>query len=195
MSGRRPEVFVSATSSDLRTCRQLVKEALLTLGCVPVEQTNFPPDHRTVREMLRAKIAASDAVIHIAGICFGAEPLTRGPKEPRRSYTQLEFDLARELRKPLYVFVCSEDFAYDPHPAEDELHRELQLAHRAALGTTETLRTKVTSRDELALRVRELQTKVDNLTGELQRARSWMGRGIAVALITLLALGGVVAWL
>lgn len=48
MSARRPEIFVSATSADLRSCRQMVKEALLTLGCVPVEQTNFPPDYRTV---------------------------------------------------------------------------------------------------------------------------------------------------
>ena len=29
MSHRRPEVFVSATSADLRSCRQLVKEGLL----------------------------------------------------------------------------------------------------------------------------------------------------------------------
>ena len=63
MPPHRPEIFVSATSQDLRTCRQLIKEALLTLGCVPVEQTNFPPDARTVREMLRVKIAACDAVI------------------------------------------------------------------------------------------------------------------------------------
>ncbi len=130
MSVRRPEIFVSATSSDLRSCRQTVKEGLLTLGCVPVEQTNFPPDHRIVRDMLRAKIAACDAVIHLAGECFGAEPLARDPSAPRRSYTQIEYDLARELGKPLYVFLCGLEFPYDPHtPEEPEKHR-LQQAHR-----------------------------------------------------------------
>jgi hypothetical protein len=195
MSGRRPEVFVSATRSDLRTCRQLVKEALLTLGCVPVEQTNFPPDHRTVREMLRARIASSDAVIHLAGECYGAEPSSRPSSAPRRSYTQLEYDLARELRKPLYVFLCGEGFPYDPHAPEHDERRELQRAHRAALATSETLRTTVASRDDLAVRVRELQTNVDTLTRELQRARWWLGRGMAAGLVLLLALGGGLWWL
>jgi hypothetical protein len=42
MTTRRPEVFISATSSDLRSSRQLIEEALLTMGCRPVEQTSFP---------------------------------------------------------------------------------------------------------------------------------------------------------
>ena len=39
-----PKVFISATSGDLRSIRQIVKEALLTINCHPVEQTNFEPD-------------------------------------------------------------------------------------------------------------------------------------------------------
>jgi hypothetical protein len=74
MNVRRPEVFISATTADLGSCRHSVKEALLTLGCMPVEQTNFPPDGRTVRQMLHARLAACDAIIHIAGACYGAEP-------------------------------------------------------------------------------------------------------------------------
>src|SRR5271170_5018347 len=115
MAGQRPEIFISATSSDLRSCRQLIKEALLSLGCMPVEQTNFPPDARTVREMLRVRIAGCDAQVHVAGECFGSEPAQRDPQEPRRSYTQMEYDLARELKKPVYVFICGADFPYDPH--------------------------------------------------------------------------------
>ncbi len=102
----RPEIFISAASGDLRSCRQLIKEALLTLGCVPVEQTNFPPDAATVREMLRTKISACHAVVHLAGEVYGAEPQERKPDDPRRSYTQLEYDIGRELKKPVYVFVC-----------------------------------------------------------------------------------------
>jgi hypothetical protein len=43
-------VFISATSKDLGTVRELVKQALLTMGCMPVEQTNFPPDYRSVQD-------------------------------------------------------------------------------------------------------------------------------------------------
>lgn len=192
---RRPEVFISATSADLRSCREMIKQALLTLQCVPVEQTNFPPDYRTVRDMLRAKIAACDAVIHVAGVVYGAEPKERAPGEPRRSYTQLEYALARELKKPLYVFVCGEDFAYDEYAPEDDEKRALQQAHRAALTASETLRYKVKSKDDLALRVRELQTAVEKLTIDLNKARSWLARGVAIGLAAVMLLGCSLWWL
>ena len=190
MSTRRPEVFISATSADLRSCRQVIKEALLTLGCVPVEQTNFPPDYRSVRDMLRVKIAACDAVVHLAGNHYGAEPKERAPGEPRRSYTQMEYDLARELKKPLYVFVCGDDFAYDEHAPEDAEKRALQQAHRSALLGSETLRYKVLSRDDLALKIHALQTSVEHLAGELRKSRRHLARGVAIGLAAIVVLAG-----
>jgi len=195
MTPHRPEVFISATSLDLRTCRQLIKEALLTLGCVPVEQTNFPPDARTVREMLRVKIAACDAVVHVAGEVYGAEPGERDPAEPRRSYTQLEYELAAELGKPVYVFVCGAGFPYDEHLPEDAERQALQQQHRARLQQSDHIYTPVGSRDELALRVHALQTRVEALSGELNKTRSWLGRGLAVGLVALALLGGGIWWL
>jgi hypothetical protein len=195
MPPHRPEIFVSATSQDLRTCRQLIKEALLTLGCVPVEQTNFPPDARTVREMLRAKITACDAVVHVAGEVYGAEPSARDPAEPRRSYTQLEYELATELGKPVYVFVCGTGFPYDEHPPEDAERQALQQQHRTRLQKSDHIYTPVGSRDELALRVHALQTRVEALSGELNKTRSWLGRGIAIGLVALTLLGGGIWWL
>src|SRR4029450_1012078 len=67
-------VFISATSKDLATVRELVKQALLTMGCMPVEQTNFAPDYRSVQGMIEHKIADCEAVIHIVGLRYGAEP-------------------------------------------------------------------------------------------------------------------------
>ena len=189
---RRPEIFISATSADLRSCRALVKEGLLTLGCVPVEQTNFPPDYRTVRAMLRARIETCDAVVHVAGEVYGAEPSVRDPQLPRRSYTQLEYDLALELRKPLYVFLCGVDFPYDEHPAEDPEKQALQVAHRERLRASETLRTHIKSRDELAQRVRELQTKVEHLSRELARSHRWLRRSVVIGVLVLAVLGGTV---
>ena len=191
-SVRRPEIFISATSRDLRTCRQLVRDALLTLGCVPVVQDHFAPDSRTVREMLHARLAACDAVIHLAGCCYGAEPQERNdPAAPRRSYTQLEFDVARELKKPLYTFLCAEEFPYDPHEPEPEELRLLQQRHRAALTAGDNLYLPIGSPHQLELRVRELQTRLEQLSRDLKRTRSWLARGVAAALVAL-ALVGVV---
>ena len=185
----RPEIFISATSKDLASCRQLVRDALLTLGCVPVTQDHFAPDARTVREMLRVRIAACDAVIHLAGECYGAEPFERAPNEPRRSYTQMEYDMARELKKPVYTFICAPDFPYEAHEPEPAELRALQDAHRAALQSRDDLYQPVTSAQDLALHVRELQTRVELLTRDLRQTRSWLGRGVAVALVALASIG------
>ena len=189
MSSPRPEVFISATSADLRTCRQIAKEALLTLGCVPVEQTNFPPAASTVREMLRTRIAQCSAVVHIAGECYGAEPTERKEGEPRRSYTQLEYEIARELKKQVYVFVCGADFPYDVHAPESDELRDLQDAHRSRLQAGDHLFTPVENRDELTVRVHALQTRVERLVIDNNRWRKWVGLGVGTGLVLAATLG------
>src|SRR5205809_1801185 len=144
-------VFISATSKDLGTVRELVKQALLTMGCMPVEQTNFAPDYRSVQGMIEHKIADCEAVIHIVGLRYGAEPdpSTLPEGAARRSYTQMEADIARKLGKKVYLFVCSEDFPYDQAPAESEEFQGLQQAYRSEIAKGEIVWTKVTDREEL----------------------------------------------
>jgi hypothetical protein len=45
-------VFISATSADLGSYRQVVKDALLTLGAHPIEESNFPTDYRELERAL-----------------------------------------------------------------------------------------------------------------------------------------------
>jgi hypothetical protein len=162
-----PKIFISATSSDLRSIRQIVKEALLTINCHPVEQTNFEPDARTVENMLRGKIGDCQALIHICGLRYGAEPdvATLPPGTPRRSYTQMEYHIARQLQEErgddhfrVYTFICPEDFPYDPEPdTEPQEKRDLQLAHRSRLFDDPHLREKPKDGDDLKLRILALQ--------------------------------------
>ena len=196
MSMRRPEVFISATSRDLATTRQIVRDALLAIGCHPIVQEHFGPNAQTVRQMLRQRIAQSDAVIHLAGECYGAEPPWEPAKAtgPRRSFTQIEYDLARELGKPLYLFVCPEGFPYDPYEREPDDLRALQEEHRQALLAGEQLYEEPPDPAHLALRVRELSTRLELLTQELRETRSLLGRGVAVGLALLTLLAGGVWW-
>ena len=119
---KTPKVFISATSGDLRTVRHLVKDALLKIGCMPIEQADFPPDYRKVSEFLANEIGHCDAVVHIVGMRYGAEPVldTLPPGAIRRSYTQLEYDISRRLKKKVYAFVCSDGFPYDECEPEDQ---------------------------------------------------------------------------
>jgi len=42
-------------------------------------------------------------VICIVGFRYGAEPHQRPVDQPRRSYTQMEFDIAGRLEEPVFV--------------------------------------------------------------------------------------------
>ena len=70
-----------------------------------------PPNYKTVIEILEESIKACDAVIALVGFRFGSSPFT--PVGEGRSYTQLEYDAAARLGKPIFLFLANPDFA--PH--------------------------------------------------------------------------------
>src|SRR5271169_21057 len=88
--GARKEVFISATSADLASYRQVAKEAVLTLGAHPIEEKDFPTDYRELQALLPRRLDPCDAVIHLVGFYYGGEPNVP-PDTPRRSWTQWEY--------------------------------------------------------------------------------------------------------
>lgn len=202
-----PKVFISATSGDLSSIRQIVKEALLTINCHPVEQRNFKPDWRTVEGMLRAKISDCQALIHIVGIRYGEEPdcATLPPGTPRRSYTQMEYDLGCQFYEQrgddgfrVYTFICPESFPYDTCDAEPEDKAALQRAHRAAILDSPRLSEYPHTPDDLHARVLALQEQVLPLLheqavlgAEVVQARRFGVKAFAVLVLLLVpVLGG-----
>ncbi len=136
----RPAIFVSATSSEFRSFRLAVKQQLERKGVLMIVQDDFPTDYGEVRRMLASRIQESDAVICLVGFAYGAEPRGRSADAPRRSYTQIEYDLAQELRKPVYVFLSDElDRPCDNSPNEDSEAKQLQINHRATLSSGDQL--------------------------------------------------------
>jgi hypothetical protein len=192
-----PKIFISATSADLGTVRHSVKEALLAIGCMPVEQRNLPPDYRKLVDFLKTTIAQCDAVIHIAGTRYGYEPdpssLPTGVE--RRSYTQMEYEFAQELRKRTYSFVCSEDFPYDPVPGpESEDKQELQARHRARLVKSGYKYQSVRDKHAVELRTREIREHIDQIRRLMDEDRRRHSRAWAATALLLVALTAI-AWL
>src|SRR5436190_21257187 len=104
----RTTIFLSGVSHEFASFRDDVENEIEMKGCFAENQPGFPPDYRTVEDMLRRKLADADAVVHIVGFRFGAEPNQRPASVLRRSYTQMEFDIARELGKPVYIFLSQD---------------------------------------------------------------------------------------
>lgn len=164
----RPTLFLSGVSHEFSSFRDAVENEIEMKGCFAENQPGFPPDYRTVEEMLRRKLKDSDAVIHIVGFRFGAEPNQRPADKPRRSYTQMEFDIAREMNKPVFVFISSDASVRDPLKRDDKTGAEipdspqddeataLQLAHRDAVQKTNHLYYVFKDKAELCKLVAEI---------------------------------------
>lgn len=139
----RPTIFLSGVSHEFGTFRDAVEVEIQKKGCFAENQPGFAPDYRTVAEMLRRRLHDADAMIHIVGFRYGAEPHQRPAGVPRRSYTQMELDIARELQKPVYVFLSNDARVRDAPQAEEQPEAEeattLQLAYRVAVTKTNHL--------------------------------------------------------
>src|SRR5512135_1579584 len=138
MTGHPYRVFLSAGSLDLKTFRQAAAKTLdqhaariCKHGPLEVDfQEGFPPDYQTVWEILRQRILECDAVICLVGYAYGREPRNVPPGFRRRSYTQMEFDIAHALGKPVFVFRADDPSALDRHEPEPEELRNLQEQYR-----------------------------------------------------------------
>ena len=181
MNVRQIQVFISATTYDLASARELVKQSLFDLGCTSAERPDFHPDHSETRRILTQKIASCDALVHLVGMCYGGEPTTPGLGERRRSYTQLEYDTARELGKPVFVFLCQPGFDYNPSHPEDPERQELQQQHRQEILASGHARVEVASSADLATRAGELRGFVDGLHREIARGRKRVLWSVAAA--------------
>lgn len=126
--------------------------------------------------MLRAKINGCQALIHLVGLRYGMEPdpasLPTGAS--RRSFTQMEYHLGRQLQNErgdgrfrVYTFVCPEDFPYDTGSApESDECRDLQRAHRQAIFGGAHLYEQPKNPAELRTRIHALQEQVLALENE-----------------------------
>jgi tetratricopeptide (TPR) repeat protein len=152
-----PEVFISATTRDLGSYRREIKDALLSLQIFPIEESSFTLAYGPLTEMLRTLIGRCDAVIHLAGFYYGAEPTHRPPGEPRRSYTQIEYHVARKLGKPIYLFLAAKECKTDEAIAQTEEEKTLQMVHRQAIQTCGDIYYQFIGPEELRSRIRELR--------------------------------------
>jgi tetratricopeptide (TPR) repeat protein/tRNA A-37 threonylcarbamoyl transferase component Bud32 len=158
-----PRVFISATTRDLGSCRMAVRDVLLTLGVHPVLQDHFAPDYRTVADKLRGEIGKCHAVICLVGRVYGQEPSHRTPDQPRRSYTQLEYDIAIEEKKPVFVFVATDECPTDAPLDESQELLGLQLEHLKRIVASDRLRMPFRSREHLLDQVRVMRFDAESL--------------------------------
>lgn len=147
----RKEVFISSTTQDLGECRSIISEIILKSGMHPVVQDYFAPDPRTIESIIGDSINKSDAVICLIGHYCGAIP--HKSEFPGLSYTQIEYKIARELRKPVFLFIASDQYPYATSLEEGNEKRDLQKKFRESILFDEPRYEEFSSIEELIRKI------------------------------------------
>ena len=198
-----PHIYISADATELGFMRDAVEATLRKLGASPIVSHRTVEPGKTLAETIHERLQDCRAVIHIAGQCAGPEePTTRERQtfaDGRRSFTQFEYDLAVELRKELYVFVCPEDLVRAhadpvaaPVPEPPELRR-LQHAHLTRLMDGTRPYREIHSTDEVLKILRPLGRSIRN-RNRPHRRRIQPGLILLLSLAVLLGLAASVWW-
>ncbi len=193
MRTQPPAILISATTADLLRARETVTKALLDLGCHPEVQEHFGTGEGNIAAKEARKISDCDAVIHLAGKVYGAEPVAQ---DSGRSYTQREYDTAVRLKKPLYLFLATEQFYADrqnlpstPPPTESAENLQKQRDHYLKLRSGDDLWFEFSSLPELRDKVMQLREK-DKKWGKILRTDRRHYLWIAAATFVLIAVLG-----
>ncbi len=102
---KRYQVFISSTKEDLEDARQEVSQALLRANCFPAAMELFPAVDEGISDYIKEVIRESDYYIVISAGKYGSiDP------ETGKSYTELEYDYAMEIGKPIIRLLHKDPF-------------------------------------------------------------------------------------
>lgn len=100
---KRFQVFVSSTYTDLIEERKEVTQAILKCNCFPAGMELFPASNKTQWDIIKRVIEDSDFYLLIIAGRYGS--LGKDDNGKKISYTEMEFDYALSLGKPIIVMM------------------------------------------------------------------------------------------
>lgn len=120
---RREQVFVSSTYVDLKEERQEVIQTLLEADCIPAGMELFPASDDDRWTLIKRVIDDCDYYIVVVGGRYGSvDP------EAELSYTEMEFDYAVAVEKPVLGFLHGDpgSIPADKTDLNDESRQKLE---------------------------------------------------------------------
>ncbi|EOU1714960.1 MAG: DUF4062 domain-containing protein [Clostridium perfringens] len=96
---KRYQVFISSTFADLQEERKAIMDAIMDLNCFPAGMEMFPANDSEQFEYIKTIIDDSDYYVLVLAGRYGSVA------EDGKSYTEKEFDYAKEKGIPVLVFV------------------------------------------------------------------------------------------
>ncbi|RYZ42759.1 MAG: DUF4062 domain-containing protein [Myxococcaceae bacterium] len=101
---RKLQIFISSTYVDLIDERQAAVDAVLKSGHIPAGMELFAAGSKSQMETIKRWIDESDIYMLILGSRYGSIEARSG-----KSYTQVEYEYAVSVNKPLFAVVLTDD--------------------------------------------------------------------------------------
>jgi hypothetical protein len=139
-------VFVSSTFEDLREERGELQKALLKLKCFPIGMELFPSSDDETWDFIKRQIDQADYYIVVIAGRYGSVG------SDGVSYTEMEYDYARSIRKPILAFIHGEPGKITAERTEQEPDRRRRL-EAFKTKVQRSIVSKFTSPHELATQV------------------------------------------
>jgi hypothetical protein len=114
-------VFVSSTYEDLREERAAVQKALLKLHCMPIGMELFGSADEETWDFIKRQIEDCDYYFLIVADKYGSTA------EDGVSYTEKEYDYARQIEKPVLAFVHGDRKSIRRDKTEDDAEKRSKL--------------------------------------------------------------------
>ena len=114
-------VFVSSTFDDLREDRGELQKALLKLKCFPIGMELFPSSDDETWDFIKRQIDEADYYVVVIAGRYGSV----GPDGT--SYTEMEYDYARSIGKPILAFIHSDPGKIPAERTESDPERRQRL--------------------------------------------------------------------
>jgi len=99
---KKYQVFVSSTYEDLKEERKAISQALLESDCIPAGMELFPASNKKSWEIIKKVIDDSDYFLVVLAGKYGS---TKKIGKTIISYTEMEFNYAQKMHKPIIAFI------------------------------------------------------------------------------------------
>lgn len=97
------QVFVSSTYEDLKDERKEVSQAILEVNCIPAGMELFPAASKDQWSIIKHVIDESDIYLVVVAGRYGS--VGTDDEGNRVSYTEMEFDYAKKIGKPIIALL------------------------------------------------------------------------------------------
>jgi len=181
MEEKKYQVFVSSTYTDLFAARKKIIETVLSLYHFPVGMEMFSADDSEQWDIIKETIEASDYYVIIIGQKYGSIA------KSGISYTEMEYDYAKELGIPVLAFIRNPGVGTTPEERESDFSKMQLLENFIQKAKANKMCDFWDSIDDLATKVAIALPKIMRRTPRIGwvRGNEVMSREISLELAEL----------